>query len=145
MRKTLLACLVLIQVLIMCGCMPSPSMEKTESLSTVVREMDPENPEHSFGADEKAYQMGYNQDGMPVFIDTDKAFEQFVKDCAKGITILQEEYNLKPITKEYWYPYKNLGCQYLTEGNQIHPETDKVSIFFDYYENSFELLHPELY
>jgi hypothetical protein len=75
---------------------------------------------------------------MPIFKDTDKAFNQVIIDYADGFTAIQEEYVLKPISKKSWKEYKTYGWQLSTHNEDIRNQGNQITQFLDIYENSFE-------
>ena len=84
-----------------------------------------------------AYAMGINSKGMPVFKDPDDAFAEATMDFQTGIAAIQEQFHLEPFTPSNWEPYKTYGAQIPTEGETLREECMRVSIFWDFYENSF--------
>ena len=91
----------------------------------------------SFG-DNEAYALGENSKGMPIFKDTDKALAQAIIDYADGFKAIEEQYNLKPVSKKNWKDYKTYGWQLNTEDENIKKQGGRITQFFDFYENSFE-------
>lgn len=86
----------------------------------------------------EAYAIGTNKDGMPIFKDTDKAFNQAIIDYTEGFTAIEEEYDLKPISKKNWEEYKTYGWQLTTDNEDVRKLGSQISQFFDIYENSFK-------
>ena len=91
----------------------------------------------SFG-DNEAYALGENSKGMPIFKDTDKALAQAIIDYADGFKAIEEQYNLKPVSKKNRKDYKTYGWQLNTEDENIKKQGGRITQFFDFYENSFE-------
>ena len=86
-----------------------------------------------------AYDIGANKDGMPIFKNPDKAFNQALIDYADGFAAIQKEFDLKPISKRNWKEYENYGCQLSGDNDEdIRKQGVKISQFFDIYENSFK-------
>ena len=86
----------------------------------------------------EAYAIGTNKDGMPIFKDTDKAFNQAIIDYTEGFTAIEEEYDLKPISKKNWEEYKTYGWQLTTDNKDVRKQGSQIAQFFDIYENSFK-------
>lgn len=86
----------------------------------------------------EAYDIGANKDGMPIFKDVDKAFNQALIDYADGITAIQREFDLKPISSKNWEEYKTYGWQLSTDDKDILKQGGEITRFFDIYENSFK-------
>lgn len=86
----------------------------------------------------EAYAIGANKNGMPIFKDTNKAFNQALIDYADGFIAIQKEYNLKPISNKNWEEYKTYGWQLSTDNEYIRKQGIQISQFFDIYENSFK-------
>lgn len=84
------------------------------------------------------YDVGANQEGMPVFKDTDKAFKQIIIDCEDGFMAIQEEFNLKVINKNNFKDYMLYGWQLRTDNDEIREQGMRITEFFDIYENSFK-------
>jgi hypothetical protein len=60
------------------------------------------------------------------------------KDFAKGISAIQKEYFLLPISKWNYKQYKNYGWQLAkTKDSKEIAQARKVTSFLDIYENSF--------
>jgi len=47
---------------------------------------------------DEAYDIGANEDGMPIFKDTDRAFKQILVDYEDGFKAIQEEFDLEIIS-----------------------------------------------
>ena len=84
-----------------------------------------------------AYAMGINSKGMPVFEYPDDAFAEAAMDFQTGIAAIQGQFDLEPFTPSNWEPYKNYGAQITTEDETLREECMRVSIFLDFYDNSF--------
>ena len=87
----------------------------------------------------EAYDIGANKNGMPIFKDTDKAFDQALIDYADGFTAIQKEFDLKRISKKNWEVYESYGWQLSADNNEdIRNQGKEITSFFDIYENSFK-------
>lgn len=133
MKRLLSVIFLMFCIFIFCSCENAQTTPDT-NLSIVVKEFNEEAPEFSFGNGEDAYEMGFNKDDYPIFKDTSKAFEQLCKDYADEFKLLEEEFDLDPISKSNWLAYGNLGWQ-----SEILPGNtgQEISSFFDFYENCF--------
>ncbi len=88
--------------------------------------------------DNEAYYLGENSKGVPIFKNTDEALAQAIIDYADGFKSIEEQFNLKPVSKKNWKDYKTYGWQLKTEDENIKKQGVEISRFFDFYENSFE-------
>ncbi|MPM40195.1 hypothetical protein SDC9_86835 [bioreactor metagenome] len=84
-----------------------------------------------------AYKIGMNVYGMPVFIDSDAAFDAILEDCADGFAYLSNEFSLPAITKQNYEAYKTYGWQAGASNETVRKQCVEISQFFDIYENSF--------
>lgn len=134
MRTLAMVVLALLCIMLLSSCNPNiPDSVR----SRVISEMDEENPEFSFGNGEDVYKMGYNPYDMPIFIDMDKAFDQMCIDYADAIEVLKNEFDLNPISKDYWYAYGSYGDQLMIDDKEMQWKAYDVSLFFDIYDNGF--------
>lgn len=85
-----------------------------------------------------AYDIGVNKDGMPIFKDNDKAFNQALIDYADGFSAIQKEFDLKAIGEKSWEEYATYGWQLSTDDKDILKQGKEITRFFDIYENSFK-------
>ncbi|MGB4984149.1 MAG: helix-turn-helix transcriptional regulator [Erysipelotrichaceae bacterium] len=90
-----------------------------------------------FGRVNIDFDIGANKYGKAVFKDPNKAFRRLCQNYQKGISLIQEEFNLLPLSN-FTYKY------YLTYGNQVTSGSDIdreqagfVASFLDIYDNSF--------
>ncbi len=104
--------------------------------SKVIGEYDVSRLGTGFGNGE-AYAIGANSQGMPIFKNPDQALRQALIDYQEGFQAIQAEYHLLPVSKYYWKKYKIYGWQLTTEDQDILKAGNRVSQFFDIYENSF--------
>ena len=121
---------IICSLLILTACANSPDQ--------VVGEYDTTNLSNTFDQTNEAYSIGANQDGMPIFKDTNKALEQALIDYADGFTAIQKQYNLAPVNDENWKNYKTYGWQLTIDDENIKKQGSEISQFFDIYENSFK-------
>ena len=135
MKKTIALIALLASLLALASCKQDP-----EKYSRVVGEYDASQLKGSFlTSANEAYRIGSNSLGVPVFVSPEKAWEAFLVDYAVGIETIKNEFDLQPISKDYYRSYGFLGVQIPSDEPQ---ETDSqccdVSYFIDIYENSFE-------
>lgn len=105
----------------------------------VVKEYDVSNLQVEFlETNNNAYEIGANKEGMPVFKDTDKAFDGILVDYEDGFDAIQKEFNLKTVSKKNYRGYTTYGWQLTTENKEITKQGIIITQFFDIYENSFE-------
>ena len=78
------------------GCNWNPELG---DLAIVVKEQDAENTKWKFGNGEQCYEIGINKKGMPIFVDSDAAFNQFVKDYADAIKAIKKQFRLRKISR----------------------------------------------
>lgn len=86
--------------------------------------------------DNPAYEIGFNSDDMPVFIDKEHALEQLKKDCNNGLAVVKNEFKLHNLSKFYWRTYATYSLQ-TTNNQEYKDEIDKIGFFITIYENSF--------
>ncbi len=84
-----------------------------------------------------AYEIGANEDDMPIFKDTNKAFEQALIDFEDGFKAIQKEYDLKLISKKNYEDYFTYGWQISTDNENLKNQCKEITQFLDIYENSF--------
>ena len=102
-KKYLMVLFIICSLLILTACVNSPDQ--------VVGEYDTTKLSNTFEQTNEAYSMGVNQEGMPIFKDTNKALEQALIDYAGGFTAIQKQFNLNPVNDENWENYKTYGWQ----------------------------------
>ena len=94
MKKHIAITLLLACVLLLASCTNS-------KYARVVDDYDTSALKGSFlSSDNEAYRIGKNSLGRPVFRDTEKAWEAFIKDYAVGISAIKAAFNLDPISKQ---------------------------------------------
>ena len=129
-KKYLMLLFIICSLLILTACTNSPEQ--------VVGEYDTTKLSNTFDQTKEAYLIGANQDGMPIFKDTNKALEQALIDYAEGFSAIQKQFNLDPVNAENWGNYKTYGWQLTTDDENIKKQGSEISQFFDIYENSFK-------
>lgn len=108
------------------------------STGQVVGEYNTSKLSNDFNQSNEAYAIGANKDGMPIFKDTSRAFDQARIDYADGFTAIQEQFNLEPVNGKNWGSYKTYGWQLTTDAEDIQKQGSEITQFFDIYENSFK-------
>lgn len=84
-----------------------------------------------------AYQIGMNAYGMPVFINSDAAFDAILEDCGDGFAYLSSEFDLSAVTTQNYEDFKTYGWQTGASDEAVRRQCVEISQFFDIYENSF--------
>lgn len=131
MKKSFITILTICMTLMFTAC--------GNSKSKVVREYDISNLGGDFlKSGNEAYAIGANKEGKPIFIDTDKAFNQALIDFAEGFAAIERECGLEPISEKNWEEYKTYGWQLTTDNEDIRKQGIQITQFFDIYENSFK-------
>ncbi|RTQ92969.1 hypothetical protein EKG35_10280 [Lysinibacillus telephonicus] len=130
MKRYLISLWVISLMLFLAACEDSPGQ--------VFGEYDTSKLSNDFNQNNEAYSIGANKDGMPIFKDTNKAFEQALIDYENGFIAIQEEFNLDPVNSENWESYKIFGWQLTTDVESIRKQGSEITQFFDIYENSFK-------
>lgn len=131
MKRTTIAALLLCSLCVLSACADGTVKAKKEykDIEKLELEFDYENV--------KAYQIGADRKGNPVFYDPQEALKQAEKDFAEGLWYLKAEYGLQDVEKDY-EAYKEYGWQVETSDEVIESQCRAISSFLDIYENSFE-------
>ena len=85
----------------------------------------------------KAYAMGVNSVGDPVFKNPQLAFHQCLIDYHAGFREIQEQNHLLPVNSLNWRDYGTYGWQTFAKDEKVRSQCSHISQFFDIYENSF--------
>ncbi|ODG92581.1 MULTISPECIES: hypothetical protein [Bacillaceae] len=109
---------------------------ENNSLSIVVKEYDVGKLNIKF-SENKAYNIGANYKGMPVFKDTKKALKQAKLDYKEAFKAIALEYKLKPISHHNYKEYEVYSWQTTVMNERIQKQCVDISKFLDIYENSF--------
>lgn len=128
-RYIIMIILSLVLVLTSCG----------NTKNKVVDDYDTSMLESNFlKTNNEAYEIGANEDGIPIFKDTDKAFEQILIDYEDGFKAIKEEFELETISKKNYEDYFTYGWQLSSDNEDIKEQGKEITQFFDIYENSFK-------
>lgn len=90
----------------------------------------------------ESYAIGADQSGKAVFKEPYRAFDTMTAQCADGLALIQEEFDLPPITRRDFDAYKVYGFQTSGGSDQAREQASFVTRFLDIYENSFEESAP---
>ena len=90
----------------------------------------------------ESYAIGADRNGRAVFKDPFAAFDTMTAQCADGLALIQEEFDLPPITRRDLDYYKVFGFQVTGGSEQAREQASFVTRFLDIYENSFEESAP---
>ncbi|MDL4839108.1 hypothetical protein [Aquibacillus rhizosphaerae] len=107
------------------------------TLSTVVDEYDVSKLSSNYG-NNKAYEIGANVEGLPIFKDAQKALNQIKLDCKEGFEAVATEFELNPISHKNYEDYKKYAWQITVKDKSVQQQGVEISKFLDIYENSFE-------
>lgn len=131
MKKTAVICLLLILIATLYGCekKAAKATGEYETVDKLEVDFDYQNV--------KAYKIGADRKGNPVFYDAKKALKQAQKDYAEGFSYLQTEYGLQDVEEDY-EAYKEYGWQTQAADDEIVKQCTAISSFLDIYENSYE-------
>ena len=132
MKKLLLIilCTFLIFILFSCGKTPSKVVGEYDNIDNL-------KSYFIIGGD-TAYEIGANENGIPIFKNPDKALAQAKIDFADGFELIKKENNLYKISKHNYEKYKTYGWQTVTSDENIQKQCGQITAFLDFYENSFE-------
>lgn len=83
------------------------------------------------------FDIGANKYGEAVFKSPQKAFRTLKKEYSKGISLIQKEFKLLPLTNFTYKSYKTYGWQVTTGTDEEKEQARFVSSSLDIYENSF--------
>jgi hypothetical protein len=108
-----------------------------QSLATVVDEYDVSKLSIDFG-NKKAYEIGANVEGMPIFKDSKKALKQAKLDYKEAFLAVAKEFDLEPVSDSNYKEYKKYGWQVPVMDKNVQEQGVELSKFLDIYENSFE-------
>lgn len=92
---------------------------------------------NKFGRINIDFDIGANKYGNAVFKNPPKAFKTLKREYAKGIKLIQKEFNLLPLTNFTYKSYKTYGWQVTTGTDEEKEQARFVTSFLDIYENSF--------
>lgn len=90
----------------------------------------------------ESYAIGADKNGRAVFKDPFAAFDTMTAQCADGLALIREEFDLPPITRRDLDYYKVFGFQVTGGSEQAREQASFVTRFLDIYENSFEESAP---
>lgn len=92
---------------------------------------------NKFGKISIDFDIGANKYGNAVFKDPKKAFRTLKREYAAGISLIQEEFALLPLTSFTYQSYKTYGWQATSGTEEERSQARFVTSFLDIYENSF--------
>ena len=84
------------------------------------------------------FAIGAEGNGKAVFKQPEKAFEALTEKYSAGILLIQQEFDLSPISQSNYGDYKAYGWQVTGGTRYERNQANFVSTFMDIYENSFE-------
>jgi len=88
------------------------------------------------------FAIGADKDGYPVFKDPEKALAKLLELYSDGISLIQTEFDLEPLSYDTFDAYKEYGWQITAFGTQGTDEQRAqvvfVEKFIDICENSYE-------
>ena len=84
------------------------------------------------------FAIGAEGNGKAVFKQPEKAFEALTEKYSAGILLIQQEFDLAPLSKSNYGDYKAYGWQATGGTRDERGQAGFVSAFMDIYENSFE-------
>lgn len=89
----------------------------------------------------KDFEIGANFYGYAVFKNPNVAFKEMKKNYKKGIKLIQNEFNLKPLSKQNYELYKEYGDQISSDigSKEEQQQAFFISEFLDIYENSYSM------
>ncbi len=82
------------------------------------------------------FEIGANRYGYAVFKNPAAAYARLVEDFKTGIDLIQEEFELEPLTPDKYLAYMNLGWQVTTGTEDERDQAMFVTFCMDIYENS---------
>lgn len=82
------------------------------------------------------FEIGANIYGNAVFKDPDAAFDRMLEECADGIALIRDEFNLDDLTKSNYRAYATYGWQVTSGTESAKQEALFVTSVLDIYENS---------
>ncbi len=85
-----------------------------------------------------AYEIGANQQGMPVFVNMEAAFEQAKVDYKEAFEVINSTARLGKVSTTNWQHYKKLGFDLQTSDEKLNKQASELAMFFDIYENSLK-------
>jgi len=85
----------------------------------------------------KAYEMGLNKKGIPVFKQPMAAYKQFLIDYSEEIQGLKEEFQLKDISLRSYRAYMSYGWQMPIDGIKNSRKYHDITLFLTIFSESF--------
>ncbi len=84
------------------------------------------------------FEIGATFSGEAVFKDPYEAYSALVEKYSEGISLIQTEFDLQPLTRSNYDMYKQYGSQVTTGTAEQQKQAMFVSGFLDIYENSYD-------
>lgn len=94
-------------------------------------------PVEEYIAISEDFAIGANKDGYAVFKNPEKALAKLLELYSDGITLIQAEYDLEPLSADNYAAYKVYGSQITTGTKEEQQQAIFVGKFLDIYENSY--------
>lgn len=91
-----------------------------------------------FSAADGRFAIGANENGYAVFKEPEQAFEALCEKYADGISRIQRDFGLEPLTPDNYADYKTYGWQVKSGTDAEKDQAAFVTDFLDIYENSFQ-------
>lgn len=85
----------------------------------------------------KDFEIGANRYGYAVFKNPDVALSRLKTNYKTGIELIQQEFNLAPLSQTNYEEYKTYGWQVTIGTKEAKEQANFVSLFMDIYENGF--------
>lgn len=102
-----------------------------------------ESSEKVFGNDVQ-YELGINVYGDIVFKNPTIALKKFKKDNEMALSAIGKEYTLDEFSYKNYKIYGQIGWQFNPDDQEMLIQSNRISLFADIYENSFNRSGNEL-
>lgn len=135
----LLCLLILIIIIIKENTKLNPTLKYTQEYEIGTNNIKGEVDIGYYTSKSKNFDIGANKYGYAVFKNPEMAFKTLKKQYKKGISLIQKEFYLFPLSVFNYKKYKVYGWQVNGGSSEEKEQARFVSSFMDIYENSYNI------